>query len=149
MKRMGFVLLFLLTFFVTDSVFAQGPVPEIKFQSVPDFLKLPKDMYLGEVAGVTPSTASGHLMRMLDADGYFYMTVFDRWSKDVEQRDICSYTTQQGHKFDTYQSGYRQGAGSAIAALARVQRLTYAARRGVLRTAKLASRENLRVTRSF
>ncbi len=59
------------------------------------------------------------LVRMLDAEGYFYATVFDRWSKDVEQRDICSYTTQQGHKFDTYQSGYRQGAGSAIAALAR------------------------------
>jgi hypothetical protein len=60
-----------------------------------------------------------HLMRMQDAAGYFYMTVFDRWSKDVEQRDICSYTTQQGHKFDTYQAGYRQGGGSAIAALAR------------------------------
>ncbi|MBV8632978.1 MAG: glycoside hydrolase family 9 protein, partial [Burkholderiaceae bacterium] len=59
------------------------------------------------------------LMRMLDPDGYFYMTVFDRWSKDVEQRDICSYTTQQGHKFDTYQAAYRQGGGSAIAALAR------------------------------
>ena len=63
------------------------------------------------------------LMRMLDADGYFYMTVFDRWSKDVEQRDICSYTTQQGHKFDTYQAGYRQGGGSAIAALARASSL--------------------------
>jgi hypothetical protein len=36
----------------------------------------------------------------------------------------------------------------AIAALARAQRLTYATRRGVLRTAKLASRENLRVTTS-
>ncbi|MBV8659026.1 MAG: glycoside hydrolase family 9 protein [Burkholderiales bacterium] len=59
------------------------------------------------------------LMRMLDPAGYFYMTVFDRWSKDVEQRDICSYTTQQGHKFDTYQAGFRQGGGSAIAALAR------------------------------
>jgi hypothetical protein len=63
------------------------------------------------------------LMRMLDAEGYFYMTVFDRWSKDIEQRDICSYTTQQGHKFDTYQAGFRQGAGSAIAALARASQL--------------------------
>ncbi|HEX8955591.1 MAG TPA: glycoside hydrolase family 9 protein, partial [Burkholderiaceae bacterium] len=60
-----------------------------------------------------------YLMRMLDPAGYFYMTVFDKWSKDVEQRDICSYTTQQGHKFETYQAGYRQGGGSAIAALAR------------------------------
>ena len=59
------------------------------------------------------------LVRMLDAEGYFYTTVFDRWSKDVEQRDICSYATQQGHKSDCYRAGYRQGAGSAIAALAR------------------------------
>ena len=65
-----------------------------------------------------------HLMRLLDPAGYFYMTVFDRWSKDVEQRDICSYTTQQGHKFDTYQAGYRQGGGSAIAALARAAGLS-------------------------
>jgi len=64
-----------------------------------------------------------YLMRMLDPAGYFYMTVFDRWSKDVEQRDICSYTTQQGHKFDTYQAGYRQGGGSAVAALARASSL--------------------------
>jgi hypothetical protein len=64
-----------------------------------------------------------YLMRMLDPAGYFYMTVFDRWSKDIEQRDICSYTTQQGHKFDTYQAGYRQGGGSAIAALARASGL--------------------------
>ncbi|PRC94659.1 glycoside hydrolase family 9 protein [Solimicrobium silvestre] len=63
------------------------------------------------------------LMRMLDPAGYFYMTVFDRWSKDVEQREICSYTTQQGHKFATYQAGYRQGGGSAIAALARASGL--------------------------
>jgi hypothetical protein len=59
------------------------------------------------------------LMRMLDPDGYFYMTVFDRWSKDISQREICSYTTQKGHKFNTWQAGYRQGGGSAIAALAR------------------------------
>jgi hypothetical protein len=51
------------------------------------------------------------------------MTVFDRWSKDVAQRDICSYTTQQGHKFATYQAGFRQGAGAAIAALARASTL--------------------------
>ena len=63
------------------------------------------------------------LIRMLDPQGYFYMTVFDRWSKDVEQREICSYTTQKGHKFDTYQAGFRQGGGSAIAALARASRL--------------------------
>ena len=63
------------------------------------------------------------LLRMQHPDGYFYMTVFDRWSKDVQQRKICSYTTQQGHLFDTYQAGFRQGGGSAIAALARASQL--------------------------
>ena len=32
--------------------FAQSAVPEIPFDSVPDFLKLPPDMFLGEAAGV-------------------------------------------------------------------------------------------------
>jgi hypothetical protein len=63
------------------------------------------------------------LCRMQHPDGYFYMTVFDRWSKDVHQRRICSYTTQQGHLFDSYQAGFRQGGGSTIAALARASRL--------------------------
>src|SRR5277367_6046702 len=40
-------------FFVAGSLFAQdASVPEIKFKSVPDFIKLPPDMYLGEVSGV-------------------------------------------------------------------------------------------------
>jgi len=43
------------------SVFAQQPkVPEIPYRSVPDFLKLPADMYLGEVAGVAVNS-SGHV----------------------------------------------------------------------------------------
>ncbi|HEY2928997.1 glycoside hydrolase family 9 protein [Piscinibacter sp.] len=63
------------------------------------------------------------LRRMQHPDGAFYMTVFDRWSKDVAQRRICSYTTQQGHLFATWQAGWRQGGGSAIAALARASRL--------------------------
>jgi hypothetical protein len=63
------------------------------------------------------------LCRMQHPDGYFYMTVFDRWSKDVAQRQICSYATQQGHLFASYQAGYRQGGGSTIAALARASQL--------------------------
>jgi hypothetical protein len=58
------------------------------------------------------------LLRMQDPQGYFYMTVFDKWSKDVEQREICAYETQLGHKFPAYQAGFRQGGGVAIAALA-------------------------------
>lgn len=63
------------------------------------------------------------LIRMCDPAGMFYMTVFDRWSGDTAQREICSYSTQKGHKHDTWEAGYRQGGGMAIAALARAARL--------------------------
>lgn len=57
------------------------------------------------------------LMRMLSEDGYFYMTVFDKWSKDPAQRELCAYEHQSGDKSDAYQAAFRQGAGIAIAAL--------------------------------
>lgn len=63
------------------------------------------------------------LVRMLDPEGFFYMTVFDNWSKDVKRRTICSYKGMRGEKFDSYKCGYRQGAGVAIAALARAARI--------------------------
>lgn len=63
------------------------------------------------------------LVRMCDPAGMFYMTVFDRWSGDTAQREITSYSTQAGHKHDTWEAGYRQGGGMAIAALARASRL--------------------------
>ncbi|NGN99530.1 chitobiase [Grimontia sp. S25] len=62
------------------------------------------------------------LVRMQDAEGFFYLTVFDKWSKDPSQRDICAYETQQGHKTNAFQAGFRQGAGVAIAALAAAAR---------------------------
>ena len=44
---------FLFLFLVAVSLFAQqAPVAEIRYRSVPDFLKLPPDLYFGEVAGV-------------------------------------------------------------------------------------------------
>ncbi|KAI9350661.1 endochitinase [Obelidium mucronatum] len=49
--------------------------------------------------------------------------VFDKWSKDVEQREICEYSTQKGLKHSTWQAAYRQGAGLTIAALARASAL--------------------------
>ena len=64
------------------------------------------------------------LVRMQDPAGYFYMIVFDVWSKDITKREICSYATQEGHKLDSYQAGFRQGGGMAIAALARLSRST-------------------------
>jgi hypothetical protein len=39
---------------------AQAPVPNIDFESVPDFLKLPKDIYFGEVTGVAVNS-KGHV----------------------------------------------------------------------------------------
>ncbi len=59
------------------------------------------------------------LVRMQDPAGYFYITVFDRWTKEVDQRTICVFRDQEGLKSDDYQAGYRQGGGMAIAALAR------------------------------
>jgi hypothetical protein len=43
--------LFVLFFFVAAPVFAQQ-TPEIRYHSVPDFLKLPPDLHLGEATGV-------------------------------------------------------------------------------------------------
>ncbi|EMF7414672.1 TPA: glycoside hydrolase family 9 protein [Vibrio parahaemolyticus] len=63
------------------------------------------------------------LVRMQNEKGFFYMTVFDKWSKDTAQREICAYETQLGQKFDDYQAGFRQGGGVAIAALAAASRL--------------------------
>jgi DNA-binding beta-propeller fold protein YncE len=55
MRRLMFVVFFLLT----GSLFAQNP-PELKYHSVPDFLKLPANLYLGEVSGVAVNS-KGHV----------------------------------------------------------------------------------------
>ena len=46
--------------FLTTSLLAQQPAPEIRFRSVADFLKLPPDLYFGEVAGVAVNS-KGHI----------------------------------------------------------------------------------------
>ena len=45
---------------LTVLAFAQQPVPEIPFDSVPNVLKLPPDLYLGEVSGVAVNS-KGHI----------------------------------------------------------------------------------------
>jgi DNA-binding beta-propeller fold protein YncE len=55
MKRTIFVFLF----FMAAPVSAQQPL-EIRFQSVPDFLKLPPDLHLGEATGVAVNS-KGHI----------------------------------------------------------------------------------------
>jgi sugar lactone lactonase YvrE len=57
MKRALFVLFFLLA---GAALAQQAPVPEIPYRSVPDFLKLPADLYFGEVSGVAVNS-SGHV----------------------------------------------------------------------------------------
>ncbi len=63
------------------------------------------------------------LVRMQDPEGYFYTTVFDQWTHDPAQRQICSFTTQVGHRNADYKAGFRMGGGAAIAALARASAL--------------------------
>ena len=55
----------LLSFLLLNlSVFAQqAPVPVIDYTSVPNFLKLPPDMYLGEMAGVAVNS-KGHVFAL-------------------------------------------------------------------------------------
>ena len=46
---------------MASSLWAQQPaIPEIRYRSVPDFLKLPPDLYFGEVAGVAVNS-KGHV----------------------------------------------------------------------------------------
>ena len=52
--------LFFVFFFLTSSLFAQQPPPEIRYHSVPNFLKCPPDIYLGETAGVAVNS-KGHV----------------------------------------------------------------------------------------
>ncbi|WBA17075.1 glycoside hydrolase family 9 protein [Salinivibrio kushneri] len=62
------------------------------------------------------------LLRMQHPSGFFYMTVFDQWSKDPERRTLCAYATQDGVMSEAYQAGFRQGGGMAIAALSAASR---------------------------
>ncbi|MCX7656225.1 MAG: glycoside hydrolase family 9 protein [Treponemataceae bacterium] len=69
------------------------------------------------------------LVRMQHPEGYFFITLFDRWSHDPAQRELCAYETQKGIKTTKYAAGLREGGGLAIAALARAA--TLARRLGV------------------
>jgi len=58
--RAKFVWIFGFFFIVAKPIVAQQQPPEIRYTSVPDFLKLPHDLYLGEVAGVAVNS-KGHV----------------------------------------------------------------------------------------
>ncbi|MGM0432863.1 MAG: glycoside hydrolase family 9 protein [Spirochaetota bacterium] len=78
-----------------------------------------RDSLLEERAFEEAWWGSDFLMRMQDPAGYFYITLFDKWSKKSEARMICAFKTQQGELLENYQAGFRQGGGMAIASLAR------------------------------
>lgn len=61
------------------------------------------------------------LVRMQDADGYFYITVFDGWDT-AKTKTITAFETDKGTRTDKYQAAWREGGGLAIAALAAVSR---------------------------
>ena len=63
-----------------------------------------------------------YLLRVLDPTGYFYTNVFDHWSGDVNQRQICAIVGESGAATADYQSSLREGGGMSIAALARIAR---------------------------
>jgi len=58
MKKIAFALVFFLC--APLALLAQEAAPEIPFDSAPNFLKLPPDMYLGEVSGVAVNS-KGHI----------------------------------------------------------------------------------------
>ncbi len=61
------------------------------------------------------------LVRMLDEQGFFYMTVFDNWG--MGSRYLCAFSGDDGKKSSNYQTAFREGGGMAIAGLARVAAL--------------------------
>jgi hypothetical protein len=66
------------------------------------------------------------LHRLLDKDGYFYMTVFDRWASPGAERMVVGYVGIEGVYTKDYQAAFREGGGVAIAGLARASRLSKA-----------------------
>ena len=65
-----------------------------------------------------------YLHRLLDPDGYFYMTVFDRWASPGAERMVVGYVGIDGVYTKDYQAAFREGGGVSIAALARASRLS-------------------------
>lgn len=82
------------------------------------------DVYLGLKKRLLDEALHGadFLVRMMDEKGFFYQTLFDKWSKDPAQREICAYKTQAGIKEECWEASFRSGGGMAIAALARAAR---------------------------
>lgn len=64
-----------------------------------------------------------YLHRLLDPEGYFYQTVFDRWGEPGAERVVTGYSGLEGTYNTNYPAAFREGGGVAIAALARASML--------------------------
>src|SRR5258706_240100 len=62
--------------------------------------------------------------RLLSPEGYFFMTVFEGWGRPGAERAVTGYVGEEGKFTTDYQAAMREGAGVAIAALARAARLS-------------------------
>ena len=87
-------------------------------ERIPSLLKSTKTS-----ATATDEAAYGadFLVRMLDEQGFFYMTVFDNWG--MSSRKLCAFSGSDGELSANYQTAFREGGGMAIAGLARVSKL--------------------------
>jgi len=77
--------------------------------------------HIGSKQALTAEAIYGadYLMRSLDAEGYFYMTVFSYFNKDASARRVVGLLADS-KTTDDYQCAYREGGGMAVAALARI-----------------------------
>src|SRR5580704_14121627 len=73
MRRITELILVALIVLVTSPLFAQTSVPEIPFDSTPNFLKLPDDVVMGEAVGVA-TNSKGHVF-VYTRDGTLAYTV--------------------------------------------------------------------------
>lgn len=69
-----------------------------------------------------------YLLRNIDKQqNYLYLAIFDNWGNNPSSREICEWgqpgAGNDGARTANYQAGMREGAGMAIAALARSYRM--------------------------
>ncbi|MBL0739847.1 ThuA domain-containing protein [Chryseolinea lacunae] len=60
-----------------------------------------------------------YIMKSLSPEGYFYMTLFSYFKKDPKERRVVGLLADSKTTSD-YQSGFREGGGMGVAALARI-----------------------------
>ena len=80
MRRLALILVACLT---VPAIAQQRPAPEIAFDSVPDLLKLPADVYLGEAAGVALNS-KGHIF-VYSRGGHTQLFEFDHDGKFLRE----------------------------------------------------------------